>query len=234
MSTSSHPPAEAMPRSTRLVATLSVIAMISGLLIVSAVQLTAPRIALNQQRALERAVFKVLPAASIRKNYRLDASGLTPLPDDEIATSNVFAGYTAEGRLVGLALEGSARGYQDVVRILYGYVPAEEHIIGMTVLQSTETPGLGDRVETDPAFLANFDALDARLNADASALAHDIVTVKSGEKTQPWEIDAISGATVTSKAIGDALRTSANALLPFLAAHREGLEETINPSPESD
>ena len=94
----------------------------------------------------------------------------------------------------------------------------------MTVLESTETPGLGDRVETDPAFLANFDCLDARLNEDKTAMRNEITTVKHGKKNQPWQIDGISGATITSTAIGNALRGSTSQMLPLLVENKASLD----------
>ncbi len=222
-------PPPAAPGSGSLIATLGLIAMLSGFFVVLGFQLTAPRIERNKQQALEKAVFAVLPDAVVRRNFRLDANGLVPLPDAEFARANLFAGYTAAGRLAGVAMEASARGYQDVVRILYGYSPETGCIIGFTVLQSTETPGLGDRVETDPQFLANFECLEARLNADGTALANEIVTVKHGRKVHPWEIDGISGATVTSTAIGTALRRSTNEMLPLLARFMDALPLQIEP-----
>ncbi|MEN8131000.1 MAG: FMN-binding protein [Pseudomonadota bacterium] len=111
-----------------------------------------------------------------------------------------------------------------MVRTLYGYSPTCECIVGIKVLDSKETPGLGDKVETDKDFLANFEALDARLNEDKSAMLHDIKTVKHGSKTQPWLIDAISGATITSKAIGRGLAESTRRNLPLLARHLDQLE----------
>ena len=137
MSTDTHPPQPQMPGSGRLITALGLIAMVSGLLIVLAFQLTAPKIALNKQRALEKAIFTVLPEATVSKNYRLDENGLELLPDEAIAEANVFAGYDAGGKLAGLAMEASARGYQDVVKVLYGYSLERECVIGMTVLQST-------------------------------------------------------------------------------------------------
>ena len=227
MSEQPNIPAPAVPSSTRLIVSLGLIAMMSGFLVVLTFQLTAQRIATNQQRALEKAIFTVLPQATVSKNYKLTESGLTLLPDDAIAEANLYAGYTPEGKLAGLAMEAAARGYQDVVRILYGYSPENACVIGMTVLQSTETPGLGDRVETDPDFLENFDCLDAGLNDTGSAVAHPIVTVKHGNKTAPWQIDAISGATVTSMAIGDALRKSTTEMLPLLHRYENALEKEI-------
>lgn len=218
-----------MPSSGRLIFSLGLIAMMSGLLVVMAFQLTAPRIAMNKQRALEKAIFTVLPQATASRNYKLDENGLVALPDDAIAEANVFAGYDAEGQLTGLAMEASARGYQDVVTTLYGYSVESACVIGITVLQSTETPGLGDKVSTDPAFLANFECLDASLNEDGTAVANPIVTVKNGEKTERWQIDGISGATVTSTAIGDGLRKSTSEMLPLLERYKESLTTTLNP-----
>jgi electron transport complex protein RnfG len=89
------------------------------------------------------------------------------------------------------------------------------------VLDSRETPGLGDKIEKDPAFLANFERLDVSLSKDGTALAHPIVAVKHGKKTSPWQIDAITGATVSSFAIGDILRDSAGKWVPRLAPRLE-------------
>jgi electron transport complex protein RnfG len=49
--------------------------------------------------------------------------------------------------------------------------------------------------------------------------------VRHGSKRAPWEIDAIAGATVTSRAVGKAVNASAQRLLPLLARHREALRQ---------
>ena len=205
-----------------MIRTLGGIAMLSGLLVVLAYQVTFERIAENKRLALERAIFEVVPDVSsettTRVSFSLGRKGLVRL-DPHSGDANLYALYDASGGLVGIAMEGAAQGYQDVVRTLYGYKLECQCIVGMTVVESKETPGLGDKVETDPEFLANFEALDARLNADQTALAHPIETVKHGTKTEPWQIDAISGATITSKAIGKGLRASTDRMLPLLAEH---------------
>lgn len=213
-----------MPSSARLIVTLALIAMISGFLVVLVYQVTLEPIARNHREALERAVFTVLPGATARSNYLLDDSGLQRLPDDDVGRANVFAGFDDAGALVGLALQASARGYADVIRILYGYSPDREAIIGFTVLQSSETPGLGDKIETDTAFLANFDELMVRLNEQGTALQNEIVTVKQGTKSEDWQIDGITGATVSTVAVGRALRESTRSMIPGLARHRDEFE----------
>jgi electron transport complex protein RnfG len=49
---------------------------------------------------------------------------------------------------------------------------------------------------------------------DGKSLLHPIVTVKQGAKTEAWQIDGITGATITAEAIGEILNDSANAWVP--------------------
>ena len=69
------------------------------------------------------------------------------------------------------------------------------------------------------------------LNAGGSDLANDIVTVKHGSKRHAWEIDAISGATISSKAVGRALNQSAKRVLPLLAPHLDSLRSERGAAP---
>ncbi len=195
--------------------TLGGIAMLSGLLVVTVYQLTLPIIAENQRIATERAVFRVIPGAVAKRDFVAGPGGLVPATEAaEGEWETVYAAYDGEGNLKGIAFPGAAQGYQDVIRFLFGYDPGCQCIIGSKVLKSTETPGLGDKIDFDPEFLKNFQALDARVDARGEALAHAIVTVKHGTKANPWEIDAISGATISSNALGRALNASAQRIVP--------------------
>jgi electron transport complex protein RnfG len=198
----------------KLVATLGGISVFSGVLLALTYEITKPMIAKNESEALEAAVFEVLPGAVAREDYRLDDEGLRKVEAGAELEPNLYAGVNEAGEGVGFALSGEARGYADVVRVLYGYDPQSRTIVGLQVLSSNETPGLGDKISKDPEFRKNFTALDA-------SLAHEIVTVKHGEKTQPWQIDGISGATVSSKAVGKALRVSTNEWVSKLNAALE-------------
>jgi electron transport complex protein RnfG len=62
----------------------------------------------------------------------------------------------------------------------------------MEVLESRETPGLGDKIYKDAVFVAGFSAL---------SVEPEIFAVKKGTKSLPNEIDAITGATISSKAV---------------------------------
>jgi electron transport complex protein RnfG len=169
----------------------------------------------NKAEALERAIFQVLPEARSSATFRLVGEDrFEPLEGGGAGEQLVYAGYDENRRLVGLALEAHGMGYQDVIRVLYGYSFAEEAIIGVRVLESKETPGLGDKIESDPAFLENFRRLDVSLTEDAARLAHPIAAVKHGLKTDPWQVDGITGATISSVAIANLLGESAAAWIP--------------------
>jgi electron transport complex protein RnfG len=186
-----------------------------GLLIVAVYQVTLPVIEHNKAVALQEAIFHVLPSAATSITFRLaESDGFAVLEGDGVGEQLVYAGYDANEELVGLAVEARGMGYQDVIRLIYGYSFADEAIIGIQVLESKETPGLGDKIETDPDFLRNFERLDVSLVDDLSEIANPIVPVKHGEKTHPWEVDGITGATISSVAIADILRGSAQYWMP--------------------
>ncbi len=79
----------------------------------------------------------------------------------------------------------------------------------------------------DPEFLKNFVALDAKLNENGDALINEIVTVKAGTKTEEWQIDAISGATISSNAIGKMINQSAQKMLPLIKSNLDELQKPI-------
>ena len=202
-----------------MIRTLVLVATVCGLLIVFAFQSTEKAIAANKRIATERAVFKVLPNAASVKEYVASAKGIQP--GDVVPEGGVkfYAAFDKAGALAGIAAEGAAKGYADTVRILYGYDPKCQCVIGISVVSMRETPGIGDKIITDQAFLKNFVALDAKLNGDMSALANAVQTVKHDTKQHPWQIDAIAGATITSKAVGRGINESAQKLLPKLVPH---------------
>jgi Na+-translocating ferredoxin:NAD+ oxidoreductase subunit G len=211
--------------SFRMVATVALVSFLSGVLIFGVVAATEARIESNKRRTLEAAIFNVLPNAETKQTFAVTNDGFEPVGAEIKNAEKVYAGYDAQGKLVGIAIEAAAQGYQDVIRALYGYSPEKEAVVGFHVLESKETPGLGDRIARDPDFLANFDELDAALGPDKKELVHPIVVVKHGEKNQEWEIDGISGATISSKAVGQMLRESIERMAPFIHEHLDQLRK---------
>lgn len=200
------------------------VGMFCGLVIVLVYLGTLPAITRNRAEALEKAIFAVLPAATSRQTFTLtDDKRFVPASGD--GGARVHAGFDANGELVGVAIEAAGMGYADTIEILYGYAPGTETVVGFQVLATKETPGLGDKIEKDPAFLQNFAALDVRLDETRAAPLNPVVTVKSGTKTEAWQLDGITGATVSSVAIGDIIAASTARWLPVIAAELDTLAE---------
>ncbi|TWU31575.1 FMN-binding protein [Novipirellula artificiosorum] len=190
------------------------VGVVCSLLIVSTYEFTKPIIQANKLAARELAILEVISDAVTSEAFVLDeATGEFQKASASSEDQNlVFAGYNQKGELAGLALGTKGMGYQDYIHVLYGYSPEQQAIVGISVLESRETPGLGDRIQTDPAFLKNFEKLDVRVDGDK--LAHELEYVKAGEKTDEWQIDGISGATISSQATADMLRESTNKWIP--------------------
>lgn len=201
------------------------IGVFCALVIVIVFQSTADRIRQNQERFLAAAISEVLPASKSTIAVTLSDGGRLAATTETLALP-VFLAYDEDSRLVGAVLAAEGMGYQDNIRVLYSYSFDKNAIVGFKILDSKETPGLGDRVEIEPHFIANFEALDVRLNSNGDKLDHEIVTVKQGEKTEPWQVDGITGATITSEAIGNLLNESAKAWIPVLERDAMSIEVT--------
>ena len=212
--------------------TLVGLGMACALCIVSVFILTAPAIEQNQKAALQNAIFNVLPGTETTGAFEYSESAGFIQVGEASGDNAVYAGFDPQGRLVGVALSTQGQGYQDKIRILYGYSPSRQAIVGMQVLESRETPGLGDKIETDAAFLENFIELDVSLNAAGTDLNNAIAMVKSGQKNQAWQIDGITGATISSQAITDMLDVSARHWLPRIVANLDSFSTTMEASDE--
>ena len=216
------PGAEAEPGSFRLIATLGLAGFFSGLVLVSAFLYTQPMIQANRQQALQQAIFKVLPGCVSYQVLELRGSHLAvmeegaPEPKEGEEVRRIYAGYDKKDKLVGFAISGEEPGYQDLIVAIFGYNPRKEIIIGFEVLESKETPGLGDKIMKDPAFMANFESL---------AVEPPITVVKKGEKKNSNEIEAITGATISSKAVGRLLEKSMAEWRPLIGEYWKELKK---------
>jgi electron transport complex protein RnfG len=180
-----------LPETPRLVVTLTVAGLLSGFAIVGAYRLTLPTIQENQAEALRRAVFEVVPGAERLERLVVQDGALAPAGDAPADEPSVYAGYTADGRFLGYAVPAAGPGFQDTIRLIYGYDPERDRIVGMQVLESRETPGLGDRIYKDQHFVDQFRDL---------AVTPRVELVKE-EPTAPNQVDAITGATISSTAV---------------------------------
>jgi len=174
-----------------LIATLGLAGFLSGVCLVGAYIYTRPLIQAARAKAMEAAIYEVLPGCKRFEVFALSGGKLTRQKAGG-GENRVFAGYDSEGKVIGYAIQSEISGFQDVINALFGYVPQNRSIIGLKILESRETPGLGEKIFKDPAFAENF----KQLQVDP-----EIRLVKKGEKQKANEVDAITGATISSKAV---------------------------------
>jgi len=124
----------------------------------------------------------------------------------------VFLGFDASGAPAGYAVTGAEPGFQDVIQLIFGYDVDSGRLLGMKVLESKETPGLGDKIIKDMNFVNGFQGVSA-----------PIVGVKQGAGTgSENEVDMITGATISSRAVIGIINHRLEALGPALTEHEPG------------
>jgi electron transport complex protein RnfG len=187
---------------------LGTVSLVCGVLIVGTHITTLARIRHNQELIMRESVEHLLPGLKKQVIYGIQPSGdLKVLAGVEGEGKRFFAGYDGSGNFLGVAIEASDRGYADLIAAMYSYSPDKKAVTGFQVIDMRETPGLGNRIGSDDAFAKNFHDLDA---------THPITTVKHGAKKNAWEIDAISGATISSRAVGRMLQASVKEMAPII------------------
>ena len=64
---------------------------------------------------------RCLPKAKSRLTYVIKQDKLVLANDKTTLVNLIYAGYDKQNKLVGVAMNAAAQGYQDIVKILYGY-----------------------------------------------------------------------------------------------------------------
>jgi len=213
-------PAENKVSTFRLVATLAVAGVLAGILLALVNEHTKPIIDAYRAEQLRIAVYEVLPGAERYSTFYLVDGQLTPaLPAGakESEYKRIYAGYGQDGEPVGIAVSRGESGFQDIVLVILGFNPAQGTLTGMKVLESKETPGLGDKIFKDKDFVDQFFA----------GPELPLVPVKAGSgKGQPNEIDTITGATISSKTV---TRIINNAVAEWTPLLEQGIPQEEQP-----
>ncbi|MBW1886026.1 MAG: RnfABCDGE type electron transport complex subunit G, partial [Deltaproteobacteria bacterium] len=163
-----------------------------GLLIVVVYNITLGPIEAHKAEVLRRAVSEVLNDPAAYETLYATPQAVfesPPTAGAEGEAEEIYVGFDAQGQVTGVAVKAAAAGFQDIITLLYGFDPSTGKLLGMKVLESKETPGLGDKIEKDLAFVAQFQGATPPLAAVKRA---------SGAL---GEIDAITGATISSRTV---------------------------------
>jgi len=191
--------------------TLASAGALAGLVIVLVFGWANPRIMAYRAKVLREAIHEVLDGPeSVRTYYVVDgALSETPATGaDTVTAEKVHLGLDAEGQPIGYAITGQEPGFQDYIFVIFGYDAEADRVLAMKVLESKETPGLGDKIFKDTAFVAGFRQAAAPLEG-----------VKTGRGTgSENEVDMITGATISSRTVIGIINHRIEALDPVLGA----------------
>lgn len=192
----------------KMIVVLSVICGLSGLTLASIKQFTAPYIEEQELTYVQgpsiRAVFENCDNDPVkeRKTFQVPGSGekITVFPARE------------NGRLVGVAFETKARGYGGELGVMTGFTFEPNGMAGISMTTLKETPGIGARV--------------AKHGFTGQFRGHGLEQLAL--RSQGGDIDAVSGATISSTAamaaVGQALNIYSALKDRFVAAFADGAQ----------
>ena len=162
---------------------LFAITAVSALLLAFANKITAPIIEENNRIKTEAAMRMVLPEAE--SFIKAGVEGV-----DEVYIGNVA------DKMAGICVVSSAFGYGGEIKLITG-INANGEVTGIDILGHSETPGLGANAEK-PEFTSQFEGKTKGIGVSRGKAAGN-------------EINAMSGATITSKAVTEAVNKALEA-----------------------
>ena len=153
---------------------------------------TADKIAENEAQSKENSMFAVLP----------DAAGF-----DELEADVMYQGKDKDGNIVGYAISTSTQGYGGQVKVMTG-IDTDGNIVGVDVFYNDdETPGLGKNTSND----------DFRSQVKGLSAKEDIVVSKDSTGGGAQTIDAVTSATISSRAVTKAVNEACDKFTEYTA-----------------
>ncbi|BAS29245.1 FMN-binding protein [Limnochorda pilosa] len=175
----------------RMIVVLGLVSLLSGAVLAVFYGWMNPRIEAQRLKAQFEVGFKqVFPEAADFQPVEPEK----PLPD--AVEEPVYEALDAGGNVLGVVYNVMGQGSQGLVKLAVGLEPKEGQVAGVAVLEHTETAGLGSRIE-EPSFRDQFRGKSV---VDAFQVGKDV--------------DGITGATVSSRAVANAVgRTAGDVLM---------------------
>ena len=166
----------------RMIVVLGVLSALSGGLLAAVKSGTAEQVEYQQLKFVKGpAIKEILHGATndpIVDRFKIK--------DGEVERS-FFVGVF-DGKPKGVVFESFGKGFGGDVGLMVGVDLETDELLGVGVTTHSETPGLGSRAKDDPSFRAQFKGL---------AFTAEPFKVKS----DGGQIDAVSGATITSRGV---------------------------------
>lgn len=172
-----------MNKVAKMLLNLAVLGALSGVILSGVFNMADPLIKLNKEKELKEAIFKVLPEAADYVTFEKEIK-----KGDELI---VYVGLDKEKKPVGVAFKAEGNGFGSNVVIMVGLDLDYLKLKGIEVVEQVETPGLGDRIK-EPSFKDQFKGVEVKPRVEY---------IKYRKPEKPNQIQAITGATISSNAV---------------------------------
>ncbi len=159
----------------KMISALAVVGVFSAITLVFVYEYSMPKIEENIRRATDEGIKSIFPEADTV---------------EEMKHKGVFEVRGQDKNLMGYAFIAEGNGYQGPIQVIAGVDPGLRTMTGLQILESQETPGLGAEIAGD--FRKQFSGL---------SVVDEIECIKNREPDKPGEIEAITGATISSQAV---------------------------------
>ena len=197
---------------------LCLITLIAGVALGATHEVTDPLIKEQRIQAAQKTYQEVFPEAAsfsteeeLAADVSAAAEGILAAFGEKVTVDSALKAFDAGGKVIGLIVNATSKeGYGGAVSISAGIDLTNRTVTGVGFLTLNETPGLGMKAK-DPLFRDQFPGK----NAGGEALE----VIKTGTANE-LQVQAISGATKTSRAVTNAL----NAAIYFAAKCAESVK----------
>ncbi len=168
---------------TKILLNLIIVGAFSGAVLAAVFSVADPMIQANKEKELKESIFKVLPEAKDFKVLEKEFG-----PKDKFI---VYLGVNEARQPVGVAFKADGGGFQGNVGVMVGLDLDYLKLKNIEILDQLETPGLGDRIR-EASFKDQFKGVEVQPKVE-------YIKYKKPEK--PNQIQAITGATISSDAV---------------------------------
>ena len=183
-----------------LVVVLTLVCLVSALALALVNRVTEDRIAEQKRLARLRAVTEALPRDDVQydNDPSKDVAEISEWKEKDGTPKRIYQGKK-NGNIVGVAFTSAGEGYGGFITIMMG-LDLAGRITGIEILEHLETPGLGANIENPELFKNQF-----RGKFPAGSPGGELTVVKGRQAEKNWEIEALTGATVSPRGVVQAV-----------------------------
>lgn len=171
----------------RMIVILTVICVIAGFLLGITYNVTVKKIELQKENLVKESLKAVIPQA-VGFSQKINGKSM-----------EYYEAMDSSGSVIGYAFMREGKGYSSIISIMIG-IDKGYNIQNIKILSHNETPGLGTRIDEVRSNKTIWDLFKGRAKQTEKEMKEPWFQRQFREKPLD-RIDAITGATITSKAV---------------------------------